>query len=286
MERERHRSNPINAVFGDSNLVLSILSFLYKKTESPHDFFTNTPIAMHILSFKSLYHEFHKFPNLQIESQPSQYISSFSVFQWAIGMGYNGNNIVNEDLLNLIVHTHKKQAIHFIDYIITTKSFYSHSYQIADYATTYGHLHLLEQIKLNNPTFEWNNTFYLVNAASGGYLQIMQWLRNQDPSCPWSTFICTAAAHSGHLHILQWLQSQNPPCPWNKYTCESATESGHLHILQWLQTQDIPYVWNEHTCTIAAESGHLHVLQWLREQDPPCPYNADTCESAARSGRA
>lgn len=55
MESKIYQTNPINTVFGDSNLLLSILSFLYEKTDKSHNFLTNTPIALHILSFKSLY---------------------------------------------------------------------------------------------------------------------------------------------------------------------------------------------------------------------------------------
>jgi hypothetical protein len=28
---------------------------------------------------------------------------------------------------------------------------------------------------------------------------------------------CKAAAMNGHLHALQWLRSQDPPCPWRAY---------------------------------------------------------------------
>ena len=32
-------------------------------------------------------------------------------------------------------------------------------------------------------------------------------------------FACEYAARFGHLHVLQWLRSQNPPCPWNQQSC-------------------------------------------------------------------
>jgi hypothetical protein len=294
MESKIYQTNPINIVFGDSNLLLSILSFLYEKTDRPHDFLTNTPIALHILSFKSLYHEFHKFPNLQIQSYPSHYISSLSVFQWAIDMGYNGNLIVDEDLLNLIVHKHKYQSIHFIDYIISQSYYYS-CYHIADYATTYGHLHLLEKIKLDDPTFEWDNKIYIENAASGGYLHIIQWICDQDPPCTWSQNTWVAAAKSGHLHILQWLYVLYSPCLWNDddvyQICYHTIESGHLHILQWLYEKKLPWFHKQYSMNInvavAVMYGHLHILQWLRSQNTPYPWwCSKTCTTAAQYGRA
>ena len=55
------------------------------------------------------------------------------------------------------------------------------------------------------------------NAARYGHLHVVQWLRSQNPPCPWDEWTCTFAAGNGHLHVLQWLRSQNPP--WNERTC-------------------------------------------------------------------
>ena len=191
MESNIHQTNSINIVFGDSNLLLSILSFLYEKTDKSLEFLINTPIALHMLSFKSLYSEFHKLPNLQIQSQPIHYVSSLSVYQWAIAMGYSGNIKQNNNLLEYIIDLHKDQAIHFIDYIITTQSSNYYHYQIAKYAAIYGYIRLLEHINLVEPTFNWN--FFIRNdhgrfenlyevAAKSGYLHIIQWLREHDGS--------------------------------------------------------------------------------------------------------
>jgi hypothetical protein len=279
MESKIYQTNPINTVFGDSNLLLSILSFLYEKTDKSHDFLTNTPIALHILSFKSLYNEFHKIPNLQIQSYPIHYISSFSVFQWAIGMGYSGNIFHDFDLFKYIIDEHMSAAIHFIDYVMTKPLSFYNFYAISDYATEYNYIHLLEQIKLKNPAFIWDKSYSLDNAASSGHLQVMQWLRSQNPPCPWSSFVWHCAAEAGHLHILKWLRIQDLPRQWNESTCTMETQSGDLHfILQWLRSQNPPYPWwCSKSCTAAAYHGHLHILQWLRSQNPPCPWNINEC---------
>ena len=36
--------------------------------------------------------------------------------------------------------------------------------------------------------------------------------------CPWNEATCAAAATVGHLDVLKWLRSQDPPCPWNDET--------------------------------------------------------------------
>ena len=91
---------------------------------------------------------------------------------------------------------------------------------------------------------------------------MLQWMRAQDPPCPWNERTCSDAAKGGHLHVLQWLRAQDPPCPWDERTCAAAAEDGNLHVLQWMRAQDPPCPWDEVTCSDAAKGGHLHVLQW------------------------
>ncbi|KAJ1405664.1 hypothetical protein B484DRAFT_457028 [Ochromonadaceae sp. CCMP2298] len=122
------------------------------------------------------------------------------------------------------------------------------------------------------------------NAAYGGHLPVLRWLRAQDPPSPWGEEACTYATEGGHLHVLQWMRAQDPPCPWDQETCQWAAEGGHLHVLQWMRAQDPPCPWDQQTCRYAAMSGHVHVLQWLRAQDPPCPWDQGTCWHAAAGG--
>ena len=76
---------------------------------------------------------------------------------------------------------------------------------------------------------------------------------------------------------MQWLKAQDPPCPWNKSTCSAAALNKCSRILQWLRAQDPPCPWNESTCSAAALNKCSRILQWLRAQDPPCPWDAETC---------
>jgi hypothetical protein len=50
-------------------------------------------------------------------------------------------------------------------------------------------------------------------------------------------YACCGAASDGHLHVLQWLRSQDPPCPWDREKCRShAATSGHWHIVRWIES--------------------------------------------------
>jgi len=108
------------------------------------------------------------------------------------------------------------------------------------------------------------------NAAKGGHLDVLKWLRSQDPPCPWSEATCAEAASNGQLDVVKWLRSQNPPCPWNEWTTYFAAENGHFDVLKWLHSQNPPCPWNERTTYFAEDNDHFDVLKWLVENG--CPY--------------
>ncbi|KAL3136065.1 hypothetical protein ABBQ32_14211 [Trebouxia sp. C0010 RCD-2024] len=69
--------------------------------------------------------------------------------------------------------------------------------------------------------------------------KMLQWLREQDPPCPWGVETCAAAAQRDDLIVLQWLRAQKPACPWDATTCTSAAK--HDPIVGW-RSQPNPHV--------------------------------------------
>ena len=74
----------------------------------------------------------------------------------------------------------------------------------------------------------------------------------------------TSAAAGGSVDVLEWLRAQDPPCPWEKNGAAVLTACivGHLEVLKWLRAQAFPsswattlYSWIE----AAAKEGHLEV---------------------------
>jgi len=53
--------------------------------------------------------------------------------------------------------------------------------------------------------------------------------------------IGVAAAKSSHLDVLKWLRSQDPPCPWDHMASHAASGKGHLDVLKWLVDNGCPY---------------------------------------------
>jgi hypothetical protein len=143
-----------------------------------------------------------------------------------------------------------------------------------------GHLDVLRWLRAQDPPYPWDaHTCHA--AARRGHLGVLRWLRAQDPPCPWSKLTCSAAATSGHLDVLRWLRAQDPPCPWDDDACFAAARAGNLDVLQWLRAQDPPCLWDEETCVAAARAGNLYVLRWLRAQSPPCPWDKAACMAAS-----
>ena len=103
----------------------------------------------------------------------------------------------------------------------------------------------------------------------------------KDPPCPWGENTCYDAAKGGQLEVLKWLRAQKPPCPWSEGACAYAARGGHLEVLKWLRAQDPPCPWNAETCCEAVGGGHLEILKWARDQDPPCPWSRRQCRGLA-----
>jgi hypothetical protein len=106
-------------------------------------------------------------------------------------------------------------------------------------------------------------------AAGNGYLNVLQWVRSQDPPCPWDGETTDAAVMYGQLDILKWLQAQDPPCPFYNRTgvLNLAVHRGHTEIVVWLLAHE--FLPNSGSCRRAAEYGHLDILKLLRGRAPP-----------------
>ena len=43
----------------------------------------------------------------------------------------------------------------------------------------------------------------------------------------------------GRLDVLKWVRDQDPPCPWSRGECrEEASHNGHDHIVDWIDQQE------------------------------------------------
>ena len=67
----------------------------------------------------------------------------------------------------------------------------------------------------------YDSSIYVWEALGCGNVQFLQWLmdRNTLQKSSLTRVHFTKASENGQLHAIQWLRSQDPPCPWDKWTC-------------------------------------------------------------------
>ncbi len=148
---------------------------------------------------------------------------------------------------------------------------------ICTQAASMGRLPVLKWLLDQNPPAPFHVKAMMVSAKSG-YLDIIKWAREENnPKLPWCEGVCYDAAQYGQLEVLQWVRSQDPPCPWDEKVCKFASLHGHLHILKWVRSQDPPCPWDENVCILAARKKFIDILLWL-QQVPDAPWVPEVCD--------
>ena len=78
----------------------------------------------------------------------------------------------------------------------------------------------------------------LGRAAMKGHLEFIKHVRGLGVA--WDDRVCWMAAYYGHLHVLEWVRSQNPPCPWDGWTLRCAIHRKHHHVVQFCRDNHCP----------------------------------------------
>ena len=88
------------------------------------------------------------------------------------------------------------------------------------------------------PGTEPNGGLAALEAAENGNLQVLYWLRGQDPPHHLPPACSLHAAWGGDLEMLGWLNKEG--CLVGPELYYAAASNGHVHILRWLHGQKIP----------------------------------------------
>jgi hypothetical protein len=98
-------------------------------------------------------------------------------------------------------------------------------------------------------------------AASGGHLEVVQWLHSR--GCGWDSCTSTNAARGGHLPLLQWAHAHG--CPLDEGCCTAAAVGGQFEMLRWLRAEGCP--WHAADVALAAQRhGHTSIYEWVMSQ--------------------
>ena len=96
-------------------------------------------------------------------------------------------------------------------------------------------------------------------AAIKGDLDLIKWLRSQDPPCEWSKRACTAAASGNHWDLLLLFVSMS--CPIDKGGMFGAVACDPN---SWYYTS-LPDSWD----------GKFEMLKWLSREEQGCVFDGD-----------
>ena len=71
-----------------------------------------------------------------------------------------------------------------------------------------GHIECVKVLRAHSvKQFDSTDTNMCLWAAAGGQLEMLKWMREQNPQWAWDTDTCFAAAYGGHLEVLKWLRA-------------------------------------------------------------------------------
>ena len=100
------------------------------------------------------------------------------------------------------------------------------------------------------------------NAATGGSVELMQYLRDEGCSVI-STTVMKAAAAAGQLKMVQYLQSIGGELA--ETVMDAAARGAHMHVLTWLRERECPY--NLTTLWLVAHKvSKAELLYWLLDE--------------------
>lgn len=75
---------------------------------------------------------------------------------------------------------------------------------------------------------------------------------------------CAFAAKGGHLNIIKWLRSQNPPCPWDDFTFTCAVEfTSKQYNLEKQKNPNASVNFEMVTTIIINFKRHKNIVIWL-----------------------
>ncbi|GAB9470899.1 hypothetical protein Gpo141_00008128 [Globisporangium polare] len=137
-------------------------------------------------------------------------------------------------------------------------------------AAALGKVHLMEWVIAHCAKVK-SLTLYTENAAHGGHLNVLQWLKKQSQSATAATYHLRCAlqhaARSGHLAVVQWLHENTEPLasPATHQAVQSAIEGGHLDVLEYLLAHGYEHrsMSFKSPLGFAVEAGNLEMVKWV-----------------------
>jgi hypothetical protein len=82
-------------------------------------------------------------------------------------------------------------------------------------------------------------TDILGDAAYGGNIELLEWVKQQQPQLHYDDSVMCGAARGGHVVMCEHLRSNG--CEWSSGACETAASCDHVDALHWLRESGCPF---------------------------------------------
>jgi hypothetical protein len=150
---------------------------------------------------------------------------------------------------------------------------------------------MVQWLRAQEPPCEWDEGS-CSHAARGGHLEVyilytIYYILHSLTIFSYSILLLytlTIYSNAILLQLLQWMRAQDPPCPWSEEDIVSYAMSGRaaavMDVVRWLLFET-ECEYNEEVLMHLAGRGERDLIVWLREQDPPCEWDSRACSMAA-----
>jgi hypothetical protein len=164
----------------------------------------------------------------------------------------------NAVLFNLTYYAARGDSISMLTWL-QEQGFNFGSYTCAG-AAEGGHLTTLQHLRSRG--CDWHAESIGRDAATGGSIEVLEWVRQQQGIVIDADAIAAAAGY-GQIAMCQHLRSIG--CDWDTNACTEAARCGRIDMLRWLREHGCPWTVSE-VCIQAARNGHSSILDFIIEQ--------------------
>lgn len=138
------------------------------------------------------------------------------------------------------------------------------------YASLNGNLDMVKLLKsfgftwIVPPTYFGVDHYVISEAARGGHLEVIKWMKQE--GCPWGTSTFREAAGFGNIELMTWIRDNG--CIFDESSVIYASANGKLDALKWLRSNGCP--WDIRAVFASAYHEDRSVLGWLIDNGCPC----------------
>mmetsp|Transcript_14380 Transcript_14380/g.32256 ORF Transcript_14380/g.32256 Transcript_14380/m.32256 type:complete len:141 (-) Transcript_14380:441-863(-) len=102
------------------------------------------------------------------------------------------------------------------------------------YAAEKGHLEVLQWMRAQDPPCPWLDMNMCTYAAENVHMEVLRWLLFET-DCYYGEKLITALAERGELELIVWLRAEDPPRDWDASASKVAATQSDLETLQFLR---------------------------------------------------